>query len=60
MAPELIKAASLSKPVGVRVGAVDASAHPELPAQYGLSAGDLPALKVFAENKLKPVDYTGQ
>jgi hypothetical protein len=45
----------LSKPVGLKFGAIDVGKSKQLAQKYSVNA--LPMLKVFGENKLKPWDY---
>lgn len=57
LVPEYRKAAAALKGV-VKLGAVDADAHRELGARFGVKG--FPTIKVFGRNKKSPSDYNGQ
>jgi len=56
LTPEYKKAADATKGFA-KMGAVDADQHQSLGSQYGVQG--FPTLKIFGENKKKPVDYQG-
>jgi protein disulfide-isomerase A6 len=56
LAPEYEKAASALKGV-VKVVAVDATVSPSLQSKYGVEG--FPSIKIFGQDKKKPVDYNG-
>jgi len=52
------KAAKSLKDIGVNVAAIDCDQNKQLASQYGIKG--FPTIKIFAQNKNQPQDYSGQ